>query len=101
MNPTPSSTNFCRPLSLKFQNEDAAANSQEKIWIQGKIDKLVATKYEVNGKKYSITQMLCTMIDGKVAAHISNVGCMTCNICSATPSMMNKLENFKNYPLTI
>eukprot|EP00733_Pompholyxophrys_punicea_P001096 Pompholyxophrys_punicea_v1_NODE_475_length_1877_cov_32.252470.p1 type:complete len:136 gc:universal NODE_475_length_1877_cov_32.252470:700-1107(+) len=35
------------------------------------------------------------MVDGKVAANVSNTGCMTCNVCGATPSAMNSLPTLK------
>ncbi|GBP11503.1 hypothetical protein EVAR_102683_1 [Eumeta japonica] len=68
-NPRPSSTRFCRPIKLVFENETTELAKKEIENIERQIADLQLTFIKVDEKKVIVTHcMKMTMIDGKLLA---------------------------------
>lgn len=94
-NPSPSSTNYCRPLYFQFIHENTALIQQEVRDINQEINTLSTTTCLIGAKKINITHnMILSMVDGKVVNAVCKIkSAMTCNICGAKPTEMNDLSN--------
>lgn len=92
-NPRPSSTLLCRPIYFKFVNENKLDIKEEMAMVEAEITALKPSVISNNiNVKHS---MLMTMIDGKIASHLSQTSMQTCDICKAVPSEMNDLKKIK------
>ncbi|XP_037024136.1 uncharacterized protein LOC119066024 [Bradysia coprophila] len=96
LNPAPSSTRYCRPISFEFEKETKERNIELWNFIKNQIDLLEPSALLVNGKNYSATHKLeLTMVDGKVVDHLTETSSSNCNICGSKPTQMNGLEGLK------
>ena len=105
-NPTPSSTRYCRPISMEYIKETAEVSLQLKNDIDNQIKNLNNTfikipivnecgiiVQEINVEIEHVLQM--TAVDGKVInAAVSNTAQGNCFLCGAKPSEMNIINNF-------
>ncbi|CAH2088755.1 unnamed protein product [Euphydryas editha] len=96
-NPTPSSTNYCRPIGFKFSKETNDLIQEENASINEEICNLVPTiveNLEIHHDLYM------TMIDGKISTVVSNTSsAAVCNICGTPPSKMNDLDFVSKQPI--
>ena len=98
-NPKPNSSHFNRPLHLQYKKETKELTVAEEQSLRCEIDSLSGYQLEQDMQendhlsvniKYKID---ITMLDGKaVNALTDTTSTQSCNICSAKPSEMNKLE---------
>ncbi|KAL0829173.1 hypothetical protein ABMA28_004012 [Loxostege sticticalis] len=98
-NPTPSSTNYCRPIGFKFTKETSESIKLENNAINEEIRELIPT---IIGNLEIHHNLYMTMIDRKVATVISNTSsAAVCNICLTPPSKMNDLDFVSKRPLRV
>lgn len=99
----PSSTTLCRPIRLEFQKETEQYTLQVNREINEEIDALLPTIINDENHSIEIThQLFCTMVDGKICNHLSmNKSTLTCFICKATPTEMNRLDSIYDRPKNI
>lgn len=89
-NPRPSSSRFCRPISLEWTHESEKLIKEEENRIQSEITAL--TPLNINQTNVNF-KMLLTMVDGKVCNVLANTSSMRCYICKCSISEMNNLDN--------
>lgn len=96
-NPRPSSTRYCRPISLQFRKETTDTIREEHERMIAEINNLTNSKYLLDGVELSIKYDLSmTMIDGKVVNAITNTSsAQRCYLCGATSASFNNLSGMK------
>ena len=98
-NDKPNSIRYCRPVQFKFVKETREYVQQEYDNISAQIQNLKSTEFEFsNTEKYRVKyNFMCTMVDGKVINILTGQRSpRCCNICGATPNMMNDFENIRS-----
>ena len=101
-NPTPNSSRFCRPIRLLFKKEEADLVRQQITSLDAEIEALQPTEVKLSMNKVikAKTTMHLTMIDGKICSILLDVSSYArCNICLASPSEMNNLEELEGRPI--
>ena len=93
-NPTPSSSNYCRPIRIRFVKETADITNDEIQYIEGAAKNLTSTLVTLGSREYNIKyNMLLTMVDGKVCnAATGTKSTMRCYICDATSKDFNNIS---------
>lgn len=92
-NERPSSTSFCRPIMFTFMKETKINVQKEMAAMETEIEALTpSTITDGISVKH---QLLLTMIDGKIHSIISDTAASVCDICKASPKVMNNLELIK------
>lgn len=94
---TPSSIRFCRPTSFKLKKENDHNTKEEYNEIEEQIRQLQPTNIILGGRMIHFKHMpICTMLDGKTVNVLTETkSTQACNVCKATPTHMNDLENIK------
>lgn len=94
LNPRTDSTRYCRPIHIQFEKETTDLIKLESEHIQNQINFLRPTKVSVDGFEVIVSYVFfLTMVDGKVVNVLTNTkSSQSCNICRATPTMMNHLD---------
>ena len=97
-NATPSSTRFCRPVSLQFAKETKALTESEMRRTESEILKLQPL---VTDKAVVRYKMSMTMVDGKVV-HVATGTASTqrCSMCGLTSSRFNDLQAVAAQPVS-
>lgn len=97
-NMSPSSTKHCRPISFKIKKENVQNVKEEYNEIQNQILQLEPTSIVLDGKEIKFKHIpICTMLDGKTVNILSDTASsQMCNVCKATPKILNDLEKLKN-----
>lgn len=100
VNPAPSSTRFCRPISFAFLKEDERFTLNHYAEMQAKIDQLVPSKVNIGDVSVSITHSLYPcMVDGKVCSALASTSTSRCHVCGAYPRQMNDLHELVGRPI--
>ena len=97
-NSTPSSTRFCRPVSLQYVKETREVTEQELQRMRADIDALQPLVADQQVVRYVLSM---TMVDGKV----TNVATATsssqrCSMCGVTPRAVNDIEAVAALPVS-
>lgn len=72
-NPRPSSTRFCRPISIEFAKETAEKTENVVADIKSEISSLVPLQIDIHGKRLKVKYELhLTAIDGKVCSTLTD-----------------------------
>lgn len=89
----PSSTRYCRPITVEFAQETSFKIKSVVNNIESQISNLNPTILNIQGKVIYIThQLFFTMVDGKVCTVLTNTpSASTCVVCLAKPKEMNDL----------
>lgn len=89
----PSSTRYCRPITIEFAQETSFKIKSVVNNIESQISNLNPTILNIQGKVIYIThQLFFTMVDGKVCTVLTNTpSASTCVVCLAKPKEMNDL----------
>ena len=97
------SGSYCRPIYLQYTKETTEKSHQEKLNFDLKISELKSLVKTIRlDKEHSVVvkfsvDLSFTMINGKVASAILNVSSpQVCNVCLATPTQMNNIEDVCN-----
>lgn len=96
-----SSPRFCRPIKIAFEKETALQTRREISTIEAQIEGLQPTVIYVGEENttYRIHYDLkMTMVDGKTISAYTGKSVQTCNICGATPKLMNDLPSIFSRP---
>lgn len=93
-NPTPSSSNYCRPIRVRFVKETVDVTNEEIQYIENAESKLKPTSVTFGSRSYKVKcNMLLTMIDGKVCnAATGTKSTLRCYICGATSKEFNDIS---------
>ena len=98
-NPKPCSSNFCRPLHLKYEKESSNLCKIEELSIREQMKNLNSFKYQgtLSSGHKAEANITCnediTMLDRKVINSLTDtLSTQSCNVCGAKPSEMNKLD---------
>ena len=99
INRKPSSSHFCRPLSLKYKRETKEVSQEEEMILREQMDSLshhdISLSLGNEGTalvsfRYNVEM---TMLDGKAVNALTNtLSTQSCNVCGAKPSEMNNLK---------
>lgn len=97
-----SSTRFCRPVRIRFAKETKELTLQEKKNVDDQISQLIPTSTQNSEmRKINISHTLvCSMVDGKVCAAISELSCQRCYICGATPKEFENINKMQKKQLS-
>ena len=88
-----SSTRFCRPIKVLLEKESKEITLREINKIKAQIQNLTPTKIDIRGREINIeTEMLFTMVDGKICNAIAGSSSQKCYICGCTPKQMNDIK---------
>lgn len=100
-NPRPSSTRFCRPISIQFLHETPEVTRKNVDAIKEEEKNLLPHNFSVNGKEFCVIyKLFFTMVDGKVCNSVANVSsAMRCYLCHATSKMFNKIDKILELPV--
>lgn len=101
-NDLPSSVSFCRPIKMVFQKETAELTRKEVERLKNQINNLNPTKLCIDENEILVTsEMILSMIDGKVLNHLTNTSSQACNICKASGKSLSLriATPAPNYPL--
>jgi hypothetical protein len=100
MNPSPGSNIHNRPISVEFTKENKTTIVQKFQSLKEEIDSLEEEVVEISdlGVNLIVTpEFKFVYADGKVTNAITNTpSTQSCDLCQATPSMMNIKENLSN-----
>lgn len=93
-NPAPSSSRFCRPITIQFVHESTEVIRLEIEYIENQQRNIIPTKVEINDKLIKVSHtLLLTMVDGKVCnAATSTTSTMKCYICKQSSKDFNSLK---------
>ena len=88
-------------MCIRYACETADISREERQRIEAEISQLQPTTMMTpGGARVQIKHQLhLTMVDGKVVAALAETGSATCNICGATPSLMNDLSAVTGRPV--
>lgn len=100
-NPKPSSTRFCRPISLQYLKETDELVKRKKEDIDKEIKDLIPTRVTLDGKIYSVEHRpIFTMVDGKLCNSLSATkSTMKCYLCDSTSKQFNDLDEMLKKPI--
>ena len=102
MNPSPSSTRFCRPIQIMFQHETNDLIRNETRKIEQQITNLIPFTVRFNNRNIVVKyHFKLTMIDGKAFTAVTGSSTQSCSICKATPRVMNNLNILQTLPINI
>lgn len=96
-NPDSSSIRFCRPIMFEFMKENLENMTKTFRFYSDSFDNLTPKKIPVGDGFVTIKYTVdFTMIDGKTCNALSGQKASSnCNICNASPTEMNHLENIE------
>ena len=93
-NPSPSSSQYCRPIKIEWIRETREVSLREETYMNNQIRNLQQYSSDIGPVRF---QMDLTMIDGKICNAISNSSSMRCYICGATSSQLNNIDKIRTY----
>lgn len=93
MNPTLSSTRYCRLINFEFTKETEAKTVSHFEVMQADINNLQETKLVLGNVTFLIKHSLFPcMVDGKICSVLASTSSARCHVCGAYPVEMNKLD---------
>lgn len=100
-NPKPSSSRFCRPISLQYRKETDELVKAKKQDIDQQVENLSPTKIKVNENVYEVVhKAIFTMVDGKLCNALSDTkSTLKCYLCNATSKEFNNLNTVLQKPV--
>ena len=97
-NVTPSSTRFCRPISLQHAKESKQLTEAEIHRVEAEISELRPLETSETVVAYKLKMI---MVDGKVTNVATNTtSSQKCSMCGVTPRQVNDLELVAGLPVT-